>query len=488
MTPIAATRMSLNLVITSTKGSWILTVVYNSQIVSSQRLLWFTLADINRICLPWLIFGDFNAILSTDDFKGGASNSYIFKSRFFSNFVNSNNLMDIGFVGPRFTWCNNQSGFARRWARLDRCLANLDWISKFSSLKNTHLPGACSDHCPLLLTANSFIAPSYSIFRFNNFWFEYNTCHDIIINSFEADNHSSPMQSIQHCLFRAKRDLLSWRRTGHCSIDIEISNIEAEISLMEARELQSMDPWLVVKSRINSLRDFSGNILTSRGDIENSFLDHYQNLWSSLSTLSLDQTFSILPDDFPTLASDDKEDLIKPVTKGEVFRTLRSMPRGKSPGPDGFNVEFYLFYWNVLGDHIFKAITHFFTTAIIPSSWGKTFVVLIPKVDHPQKVTDFRPISLCNVCYKLISKILAERLKVILPKLIGIEQSGFLEGRSTFDNIIAVHELAHSLEFDKSSPPRMLVKVDIDKAFDTVEWSTILATLRRMGFPDKWIS
>lgn len=253
VTPIAATRMSLNLVITSTKGSWILTVVYNSQIVSSQRLLWFTLAGINRICLPWLIFGDFNAILSTDDFKGGASNSYIFKSRFFSNFVNSNNLMDIGFVGPRFTWCNNQSGFARRWARLDRCLANLDWISKFSSLKNTHLPRACSDHCPLLLTANSFIAPSYSIFRFNNFWFEYNTCHDIIINSFEADNHSSPMQSIQHCLFRAKRDLLSWRRTGHCSIDIEISNIEAEISLMEARELQSMDPWLVVWLR--SLRN-----------------------------------------------------------------------------------------------------------------------------------------------------------------------------------------------------------------------------------------
>lgn len=112
--------------------------------------------------------------------------------------------------------------------------------------------------------------------------------------------------------------------------------------------------------------------------------------------------FSILPNDFPTLASDDKEELIKIVTKGKVFWTLRSTPHGKSPQQDGFNVEIYLFYCNVLGDHIFNAISYFFAITKIPNSWGKTFVVLISKNDHPQKVSNFRPISLCNVCYKLI--------------------------------------------------------------------------------------
>ncbi|XP_039134322.1 uncharacterized protein LOC120271710 [Dioscorea cayenensis subsp. rotundata] len=163
------------------------------------------------------------------------------------------------------------------------------------------------------------------------------------------------------------------------------------------------------------------------------------------------------------------------------------MSRGKSPGPDGFNVEFYLFYWNILGDHIFKAIAHVFDTAKIPNSWGKTFVFLIPKIEHPQKVSDFHPISLCNVCYKIISKILAARLKIVLPKLIGPEQTGFLAGRSTVDNILAVQEIVHSMEIDKSSPPRMLLKIDIEKAFDTINWNLILATLQRMCFPDIWI-
>lgn len=76
----------------------------------------------------------------------------------------------------------------------------------------------------------------------------------------------------------------------------------------------------------------------------------------------------------------------------------------------------------------------------------------------------------------------------MFPKLIAIEQSGFLAGRSTFDNIIDVQEMVHSLETDKSSPPRMFIKVDIEKAFDTVEWNTILATLHRMGFSKKRIS
>lgn len=82
----------------------------------------------------------------------------------------------------------------------------------------------------------------------------------------------------------------------------------------------------------------------------------------------------------------------------------------------------------------------------MPKYWGRTYIVLIPKKDYANRVTNFRPISLCNVCYKIVSKILTDRLKSVMYKLIGPEQNVFLTSKSTFDNIIEVHEIVHSLE------------------------------------------
>jgi len=86
-------------------------------------------------------------------------------------------------------------------------------------------------------------------------------------------------------------------------------------------------------------------------------------------------------------------------------------------------------------------------------SWGKTFIALIPKKDNPCSIFDFKPISLCNVCFKIISKILANRLKLVLPNLIGYEQVGFVSGRYPFGNIIALQEVVHTLENDCKDPP-----------------------------------
>ena len=90
---------------------------------------------------------------------------------------------------------------------------------------------------------------------------------------------------------------------------------------------------------------------------------------------------------------------------------LNSLDKRKSPGPDGLNSDFYVFYWDVIKDLLFKAISHFFQTATLPKSWGRTYVALIPKNDNPSCVKDFKPDSLCNTCCKIISKILANRLK-----------------------------------------------------------------------------
>lgn len=98
-------------------------------------------------------------------------------------------------------------------------------------------------------------------------------------------------------------------------------------------------------------------------------------------------------------------------------------------------------------------------------------------------VLDFRSISLCNVCFKIITKILANHIKLVLPCLIGREQAGFIFGCSPFDNIIAMQEIVHTMDNDTKNPLRMLIKIDIEKAYDTLNWSAILSVLSKMNSP-----
>lgn len=160
---------------------------------------------------------------------------------------------------------------------------------------------------------------------------------------------------------------------------------------------------------------------------------------------ALPDLLNSLPPDHATVSDEDGVFLTKVVTYDEIRATIKSMARGKSPGPDGLNVEFYLFYWDIIKEPLFKAISHFFSNAHFPKAWGQTFIVLIPKSDNPISVLDFRPISLCNVSYKIIAKLLTNRLKRIIHKIVGKEQSAFLAGKSCFDNIIAAQEIVHSL-------------------------------------------
>lgn len=99
----------------------------------------------------------------------------------------------------------------------------------------------------------------------------------------------------------------------------------------------------------------------------------------------------------------------------------------------------------------------------MPAFSGLTYISLIPKIDNPKSISRFRPISLCNVCYKTITKILANKLKVDLPNLIRNEQFGFLQGRSLAENIFTLQEVVHTLDHDHRFPPMMIVKIEIEK-------------------------
>lgn len=132
--------------------------------------------------IPWLIIGDFNTILTNDEYKGGRFSYYHRKSNYFLNFIDANNLFNLHFIGPRFTWCNNQIGLARRWARLDCCLVNLNWSSKFSNYSLRHLPRIHLDHAPFFLTINLHNLHKRSIFHFANYWLDYLGCHLAVKN------------------------------------------------------------------------------------------------------------------------------------------------------------------------------------------------------------------------------------------------------------------------------------------------------------------
>lgn len=121
----------------------------------------------------------------------------------------------------------------------------------------------------------------------------------------------------------------------------------------------------------------------------------------------------------------------------------------------------YRFSWHAIGAHLFRVVKHFFLHSSLPRTWGQTYTAFISKQHSPNLVSNYRPISMYNVCYKIISKLLANRLKVILHKLINPEQCSFVLGMSSVDNILVALEITHSIEHDLKNTPRMMVKIDI---------------------------
>lgn len=196
----------------------------------------------------------------------------------------------------------------------------------------------------------------------------------------------------------------------------------------------------------------------------------------------------VLSDDLATVSDKDCEMPTKEVTKNEIYQSLQSFPSTKSPGPNGLNVEFYnFFFWHDVGDHLYFAVKYFFSNSNMSNAWGRSYITLISKKPNPKYIADFQPISLCNVSYKIISKILANRLKIVLPHLIGKEQCGFVSGRTPFDNIITLQKVVHSLNHEMNHPLRILIKFNIARV-DTLSWNAILTTLTRMNFPGLWIN
>jgi hypothetical protein len=136
---------------------------------------------------------------------------------------------------------------------------------------------------------------------------------------------------------------------------------------------------------------------------------------------------------------------------------------------------------------ICSAVRGFLQGDTTPVGFCHTTIVLIPKTSKPKRLLNFRPISLCNVLYKIASKVLANRLKMVLPNIISSEQSAFVPGRLITDNVLVAYECMHTIRRQKSNTPFFALKIEMMKAYDRVEWKYLEGVMKKMGFSEDWI-
>jgi hypothetical protein len=255
------------------------------------------------------------------------------------------------------------------------------------------------------------------------------------------------------------------------------------------RNTKFFNVWATQRKRrnhIERIHDEAGREWTKQEDIGIVFTDYFQGLFSSDGPVGIDECLSILT---PRVTGDMNDSLTRPFLPEEVDNALRQMQPLKAPGPDGFGACFFQHNWAMVGPDIRKYALDFLNLGIFNPALNSTHIALIPKLPNAVSVSDFCPISLCNVVYKIFAKVLANKLKVVLPAIILPQQSAFVPGHLITDNILVAYEALHTMKTRmRGKKGYMSIKIDISKAYDRVEWAFLEGIMRRMGFDEVWIA
>lgn len=503
----------------STSKSWRFTGFYGQPRVQDRHLSWSLLKLLaHKSPLPWLTGGDFNEILTSQEKQGGPTRNSRQMSEFMEA-VDVCSLQNIHSVGPRFTWHGIRGG-QEIMVRLDRFMASEGWWKLFPASRALNLKPSKSDHLPILLEVREFAhrkkkkkKKKRKRFRFEDSWLLNDDCKKFIDLGWNmAVSGSDPVSKIRSKISNTRETLMKWSKSlfGKIKEDIEqtraslaqfynyspsnpslVSRVELEDKLNDFLQQEhafwkqrAKVFWLTdgdlntkifhqsacnrrKRNLIVGLHNADGDWCTSDEDLEMTVIEYFENLFTSSQPLNITETVCLLP---RIITDDINFILTKKVTKDEIHFALKQMHPSKSPGPDGFSPGFYQQFWPLVGNDVGEAIQCFLDSDSKLQQVNHTHVALIPKVKTPQHMTQLRPISLCNVLYKIGSKAMANRLKPLLHHFISPSQSAFISGRHISDNSLVAFEIAHFLKRKREGNTGYgTLKLDMSKAYDRVE-------------------
>ncbi|KAL0656696.1 hypothetical protein Bca4012_077280 [Brassica carinata] len=442
------------------------------------------------------------------------------------SFEEINKAFDL--LGPRFTWSNHRpSDLIGK--KIDRCLVNDRWQLSYPKGFCSFEPPEFSDHtpCHIRLTSTkpeygsrAFMFPSYLanlpsfVPIIKDFWIQLGA---------PAKNLTSLCYKLKQLKFPIKT--LCKENFSQMVLDshqIQALNLPYEENI--ALEKQSRESWMFMRlaeqmfSRqrscikwleagdlnthffhtITLVRNASNGItylLRGYGSRSQSFKEVHQIASAHFAGFFVRCRGSyclFLPNYLLRVVSavctaTHQAYLSVPVSAEVIKSTLFKFPLNRTPGPDGLTAEIFRAKCSFVGEEVCSTILDFFNYKFIPSGLNSTSFILIPKRPGAENIQDFRPISCLNTLYKVISRILDDRLKNVLPDLVLSNQTGFIKNRLLLENVLLASEVVNGYHKQNRSP-RIKLKIDISKAFDYVLWDFLLATLNVMQFPPNFVS
>ena len=320
-------------------------------------------------------------------------------------------------------------------SRIDRTLVSVDWEDHFGNASQRVLPHVIFYHC-LLLVETSGMGKGHCAFKFENVWLK-----------------------VEGFVEKVQQWWSSYSFLGSPSF-VRLANSHKRANLISCVEVDGLlyEDESVVCSQV---------------------VQFYQDLYTETDTWR--PTMDGL--DFSCIGEDDRLSLEREFLKEEVTQVLAEMEGDKAPGLDGFTMAFFHKCWRVVKADVMAVFKHFHRYSVFEKSINTSFLSLIPKISNAVNIKDFWPISLVGSIYKLLFKVLANRLRVVLDNLISETQNSFAGGRQILDSVLIANECFDSrLKCDS----HVVCKLDIENAYDHVNWDALLYLLNRMGFGLKW--